>query len=86
MTASDAVVDVVVEIPTGSRNKYESTMSTTSSVSIAASLPPPRTRPTTALYPTALKSGDPLDALVLVADPTSLDAWCAADPRGLFHA
>jgi len=71
MTASDAVVDVVVEIPTGSRNKYEydhehHVIRLDRRLFTATSYPADY-----GFVPDTLsKDGDPLDALVLVADPT----------------
>jgi inorganic pyrophosphatase len=68
---SDAIVDVIVEIPTGSRNKYEYDHEN-------HVIRLDRRLFTATAYPadygfvpdTLSNDGDPLDALVLVADPT----------------
>ena len=69
--AAAAVVDVVIEIPTGGRNKYEYDHE-------SHVIRLDRRLFTATTYPadygfvpdTLSKDGDPLDALVLVADPT----------------
>ncbi|MGP0032639.1 MAG: inorganic diphosphatase [Acidimicrobiales bacterium] len=71
MSDAAAVVDVVIEIPTGSRNKYEYDHD-------RHLIRLDRRLFTATAYPadygfvpdTLSKDGDPLDALVLVADPT----------------
>lgn len=68
---NDGVIDVVIEIPTGSRNKYEYDHE-------AHVIRLDRRLFTATTYPadygfvpeTLSADGDPLDALVLVADPT----------------
>ncbi len=71
MTTSEPVVDVVIEIPTGSRNKYEydhehHVIRLDRRLFTATSYPADY-----GFVPDTLsKDGDPLDALVLVADPT----------------
>jgi inorganic pyrophosphatase len=71
MSGSDRAIDVVIEIPTGSRNKYEYDHET-------RMIRLDRRLFTATTYPadygfvpdTLAGDGDPLDVLVLVADPT----------------
>ena len=71
MSGSDRAIDVVIEIPTGSRNKYEYDHAT-------RMIRLDRRLFTATTYPadygfvpdTLAGDGDPLDVLVLVADPT----------------
>jgi inorganic pyrophosphatase len=80
-----AVVDVVVEIPTGSRNKYEYDHE-------SHVIRLDRRLFTATAYPadygfvpdTLSKDGDPLDALVLVADPTFPGCVVRARILGVF--
>ena len=80
----DGTIDVVVEIPRGSRNKYEYDHEH----GRHASRPPPvlghdRIPPTTGSSPTpSAEDGDPLDALVLLEDPTFPGCWVAVATRG----
>jgi inorganic pyrophosphatase len=93
MTDSQAAIDVVIEIPTGSRNKYEYDHQN-------HVFRLDRRLFTATAYPTDYgfvpdtlsKDGDPLDALVLVADPTFpgcvvrariLGVFCMRDEAGL---
>jgi inorganic pyrophosphatase len=81
----ESVVDVVVEIPTGSRNKYEYDHE-------AHVIRLDRRLFTATTYPadygfiehTLSKDGDPLDALVLVADPTFPGCVVRARILGVF--
>jgi len=86
MSASDdVVVDVVVEIPTGSRNKYEYDHE-------AHVIRLDRRLFTATAYPadygfvpdTLAGDGDPLDALVLVTDPTFPGCVVRARILGMF--
>jgi inorganic pyrophosphatase len=82
---NDHVV-VVVEIPSGSRNKYELDHET-------GAIFLDRRLFTSMTYPadygfidgTLGEDGDPLDALVLVADPTFPGCHIRARPVGVFH-
>jgi inorganic pyrophosphatase len=81
----ETVVDVVVEIPTGSRNKYEYDHKN-------HVIRLDRRLFTATTYPadygfiehTLSKDGDPLDALVLVADPTFPGCVVRARILGVF--
>ena len=81
----DRVVDVVVEIPRGSRNKYE--MDKEKGV-----IRLDRRLFSATFYPadygyipdTLGEDGDPLDALVLLDDPTVPGCWVTARPVGVF--
>jgi inorganic pyrophosphatase len=81
----DEAVMVVVEIPTGSRNKYEMDQRTGQIVL-------DRMLFTAVRYPadygfiadTLAEDGDPLDALVLVGEPTFPGCRIRARPVGLF--
>jgi len=78
-------IDVVIEIPRGSRNKYEY-----DHVNHVMRLD--RRLFTATAYPadygfipdTLSEDGDPLDALVLLDDPTFPGCWVAARPVGVF--
>jgi len=82
---SERVVDVVVEIPRGSRNKYE--MDKDRGV-----IRLDRRLFSATFYPadygyipdTLGEDGDPLDALVLLDDPTFPGCWVTARPVGVF--
>ena len=84
--ASDTEVMVFVEIPAGSRNKYEYDDE-------AGGIVLDRRLFTSMSYPAdygfiegaAGEDGDPLDALVLVADPTFPGCRIRARPVGVFH-
>jgi inorganic pyrophosphatase len=81
----DRVIDVVVEIPRGSRNKYE--MDKERGV-----IRLDRRLFSATFYPTDYgfipetlgEDGDPLDALVLLDDPTFPGCWVTARPVGVF--
>src|SRR5580704_5472338 len=85
MSDAPTVVDVVVEIPTGSRNKYEYDHE-------SHVIRLDRRLFTATAYPadygfvpdTLSKDGDPLDALVLVADPTFPGCVVRARILGVF--
>ena len=78
-------IDVVVEIPRGSRNKYEF-----DHVDHVFRLD--RRLFTATVYPadygfvpdTLSEDGDPLDAMVLLDEPTFPGCWVAARPVGVF--
>jgi inorganic pyrophosphatase len=80
-----ADIDVVVEIPRGSRNKYEYDHE-------AHVIRLDRRLFTATAYPadygfipdTLSEDGDPLDALVLLDDPTFPGCWVTARPVGVF--
>jgi inorganic pyrophosphatase len=80
-----SVIDVVVEIPTGGRNKYEYDHE-------AHVFRLDRRLFTATAYPadygfvpdTLADDGDPLDALVLVTDPTFTGCWVRARILGVF--
>jgi inorganic pyrophosphatase len=84
--ASDTEVMVFVEIPAGSRNKYEYDEE-------AGGIVLDRRLFTSMSYPAdygfiegaAGEDGDPLDALVLVGDPTFPGCRIRARPVGVFH-
>jgi inorganic pyrophosphatase len=77
-------IDVVVEIPRGSRNKYEMDHST-------GVIRLDRRLFSATVYPadygfvpdTLAEDGDPLDALVLLDDPTFPGCWVTARPVGI---
>ena len=81
----DRTIDVVVEIPRGSRNKYE--MDKERGV-----IRLDRRLFSATFYPadygfipdTLGEDGDPLDALVLLDDPTFPGCWVSARPVGVF--
>ena len=83
--ADDEVI-VLVEIPTGSRNKYEYDP-------VLGGIVLDRRLFTSMSYPadygfiegTLGEDGDPLDALVLVGDPTFPGCRIRARPVGVFH-
>lgn len=78
-------IDVVIEIPRGSRNKYEYDHE-------AGVIRLDRRLFTATTYPadygfipeTLAEDGDPLDALVLLEDPTFPGCWVSARPVGVF--
>ena len=78
-------IDVVVEIPRGSRNKYEYDHH-------AHHIRLDRRLFSATVYPadygfipdTLGEDGDPLDALVLVEDPTFPGCWVSGRPVGVF--
>jgi inorganic pyrophosphatase len=84
VTNSDTI-DVVVEIPRGSRNKYEMDHHT-------GVIRLDRRLFSATVYPadygfipdTLGEDGDPLDALVLLEDPTFPGCWVTARPVGVF--
>src|SRR5512139_3298277 len=79
-------IDVVVEIPRGSRNKYEYDH-------VRGVMRLDRRLFTATMYPadygfvpdTLADDGDPLDALVLVDDPTFPGCWIEARPVGVLQ-
>jgi inorganic pyrophosphatase len=81
---SDQLIDVVVEIPRGSRNKYEYDPQ-------QRVIRLDRRLFSATVYPadygfvpdTLAEDGDPLDALVLTEDPTFPGCWVTARPVGL---
>ena len=81
----ERTIDVVVEIPRGSRNKYELDHAT-------GHIHLDRRLFSATVYPadygfipdTLGEDGDPLDALVLLDDPTFPGCWVAARPVGVF--
>jgi inorganic pyrophosphatase len=82
---SDEVIDVVIEIPRGSRNKYEYDHE-------RHVIRLDRRLFSATVYPadygflpeTMGEDGDPLDALVLLEDPTFPGCWVRALPVGVF--
>jgi inorganic pyrophosphatase len=80
-----AEIDVVIEIPRGSRNKYEYDHE-------AHVIRLDRRLFTATAYPadygfipdTLSEDGDPLDVLVLLDDPTFPGCWITARPIGVF--
>jgi inorganic pyrophosphatase len=84
MGSADAI-DVVVEIPKGSRNKYEFDHS-------AGVMRLDRRLFSATTYPadygfiphTLAEDGDPLDALVILEDATFSGCWVKARPLGVF--
>lgn len=83
---SDDIVDVIVEIPAGSRNKYEYDHE-------HHRIRLDRRLFTATRYPndygfvpdTLSEDGDPLDALVLMDDPTFPGCWVTARIVGVFY-
>ena len=81
----DRVIDVVVEIPRGSRNKYEMDKEK-GVIRLDRRLFSATFYPTDYGYiPETLgEDGDPLDALVLLDDPTFPGCWVSSRPVGVF--
>jgi inorganic pyrophosphatase len=81
----EAVIDVVVEIPKGSRNKYEYDHEA-HVMRLDRRLLSAMTYPADYGYiPNTMgEDGDPLDALVLVEDATFPGCWVKARPLGVF--
>lgn len=81
----DAEIDVVIEIPRGSRNKYEfdheqHVMRLDRRLFTATAYPADY-----GFIPDTLsEDGDPLDALVLLDDPTFPGCWVTSRPVGVF--
>lgn len=83
---ADHDMSVLIEIPGGSRNKYERDEST-------GRIMLDRMLFTAMRYPadygfiedTLAEDGDPLDALVLVGEPTFPGCWIRATPVGVFR-
>ena len=81
----DDAIDVVIEIPRGSRNKYEydherHVMRLDRRLFTATAYPSDY-----GFIPETLsEDGDPLDALVLLEDPTFPGCWVSARPVGIF--
>jgi inorganic pyrophosphatase len=84
MTSEESCIDVVIEIPGGSRNKYEYDHE-------RHVIRLDRRLFSATVYPadygfipdTLAEDGDPLDALVLLDDPTFPGCWVAARPVGV---
>jgi inorganic pyrophosphatase len=82
---SDEIIDVVVEIPAGSRNKYEydhekHVMRLDRRLFSATVYPADY-----GFVPDTLgEDGDPLDAMVILEDPTFPGVWVRARPVGVF--
>lgn len=84
MTKDEPTIDVVIEIPRGSRNKYE--VDHESGV-----IRLDRRLFSATVYPsdygfiphTLAEDGDPLDAMVLLDDPTFPGCWVTARPIGV---
>jgi inorganic pyrophosphatase len=82
----DRVIDVVVEIPRGSRNKYEYDHET-------GVIRLDRRLFSATVYPadygfvpdTLAEDGDPLDAIILLEEPTFPGCWVTARPVGVFQ-
>jgi len=83
-TPRDGCIHVVIEIPRGSRNKYEIDHDT-GAVFLDRRLFTATTYPADyGFVPETLAGdGDPLDALVLLEDPTFPGVWVEARPVGL---
>jgi inorganic pyrophosphatase len=85
VTGAERTIDVVVEIPRGSRNKYEYDHE-------AHVIRLDRRLFSATVYPsdygfipdTLGEDGDPLDALVLLDDPTVPGCWVTSRPVGVF--
>ena len=85
MTRPDRIIDVVVEIPRGSRNKYEYDH-------VRNVITLDRRLFSATVYPsdygfipdTLGEDGDPLDALILLDDPTFPGCWVSSRPVGVF--
>jgi inorganic pyrophosphatase len=79
------VIDVVVEIPKGSRNKYEYEHAT-GVIRLDRRLLTAMTYPADyGFVPDSLgEDGDPLDAMVLLDDPTFPGCWVESRPIGVF--
>ena len=77
-------IDVVIEIPRGSRNKYE-VDHTTGRIRLDRRLFSATTYPTEyGFIPDTLsEDGDPLDVLVLTEDPTFPGCWIEVRPVGV---
>jgi inorganic pyrophosphatase len=85
-TPSDGCVHVVIEIPRGSRNKYEIDHET-GRVFLDRRLFTATTYPADyGFIPETLAGdGDPLDALVLLDDPVYPGVWVEARPIGVLY-
>ncbi|MGH9138002.1 MAG: inorganic diphosphatase [Acidimicrobiales bacterium] len=85
MADDERVIDVVIEIPRGSRNKYEYDHD-------RHVIKLDRRLFSATFYPadygflpdTLGEDGDPLDALVMLDDPTFPGCWVSARPVGVF--
>jgi inorganic pyrophosphatase len=84
--SAEHVIDVVVEIPKGSRNKYEFDHDR-HVLRLDRRLFSATTYPADYGYvpDTLAEDGDPLDALVLIEDPTFPGCWIRARPLGVFY-
>src|SRR4051794_5135358 len=84
MPMSNKTIDVVVEIPKGSRNKYEMDKER-GVIRLDRRLFSATVYPSDYGYlPDTLgEDGDPLDALVLLEDPTFPGCWVTARPVGV---
>ena len=85
MNEQPRLIDVVVEIPRGSRNKYEYDHHT-GVIRLDRRLFSATVYPSDyGFIPNTLgEDGDPLDALVLLEDPTFPGCWVSARPVGVF--
>lgn len=83
---SEETIDVVIEIPKGSRNKYEYDHDR-GIVRLDRRLLSAMTYPADYGFvpDTLAEDGDPLDALVLLEEPTFPGVWVKARPVGLFR-
>lgn len=82
----DPLVDVMIEIPKGSRNKYEYDEER-KRIRFDRLLFSPVHYPADYgfIEETLARDDDPLDALVLVWEPTFPGCWIEARPVGVFH-
>src|ERR1700739_2334011 len=82
---TDDLIDVVVEIPRGSRNKYEYDHER-NIIRLDRRLFSATVYPADyGFIPETLgEDGDPLDAIVLVEDPTYPGVWVRGRPVGVF--
>ena len=85
MADNERTIDVVVEIPRGSRNKYEYDHET-NVIRLDRRLFSATVYPADyGFIPDTLgEDGDPLDALVLLDDPTFPGCWVSSRPVGVF--
>jgi inorganic pyrophosphatase len=84
MEPMDETIDVLIEIPRGSRNKYEVDHHT-GRIRLDRRLFAATTYPTEYGFvpDTLAEDGDPLDVLVLTEDPTFPGCWINARPVGV---
>ena len=86
MSRTETSIDVVIEIPRGSRNKYEIGPRERHVIRLDRRLFSATVYPADyGFIPDTLgEDGDPLDALVLLEDPTFPGCWVSARPVGVF--